>query len=299
MALPTINGVSFCTGIGGIELGLKSELGDRYRTVCYVEGEAYACGVLAARIKEGQLCDAPIWSDVRSFDAGPWRGLVDLISAGYPCQPFSAAGKQRGTEDPRHLWPHILRHVATIKPSIVFCENVFGHVALGFEQVVRDLCSLGYRVQAGIYSASERGARHERKRLYFIGYLDGAAVMAYSRCESGRTCEDGRGDLACEGGRVSSGRNESHGIACDSGEALAHADDLRELQSQGRVSIKQRRLDHCNMAGVAGWSVEPNLGRVADGVPARVDRLRALGNAVVPEVARFAFADLCRQALAS
>lgn len=106
MALPAFNVLSLCSGIGGLDLGLRLAL-PQARTVCYAEREVYPAAVLAARIADGALDDAPIWSDLRRFDGQPWRGVVDCIIGGYPCQPFSLAGKRLGTRDPRFVWPHI------------------------------------------------------------------------------------------------------------------------------------------------------------------------------------------------
>ena len=118
---PTV--LSLCTGAGGLELGLKLAIPGS-RTVCYVEGEAYAASILAARMEDKTLDAAPVWSDVRTFDSKPWRGCVDIITAGYPCQPFSIAGRKKGEQDSRHLWPYIRDIVADLRPRIAFFENV-------------------------------------------------------------------------------------------------------------------------------------------------------------------------------
>jgi len=167
-----MNGLALCAGVGGLELGIKLA-GPGYRTVCYVEGEAYAASILVSRMEDQTLDTAPIWSDLRSFDGRPWRGLVDIITAGYPCQPFSAAGKRRGADDPRHLWPEVARIIAETGPALVFCENVGAHLSLGFEQVSEDMESLGYRVAAGVFTAWAIGAPHIRERLFWLAtYTD-------------------------------------------------------------------------------------------------------------------------------
>lgn len=183
--------LSLCSGIGGLELGVKRATAHAARVVCYVEREAYCISVLQTRMADGDLDDAPIWSDVKTFNPQPWRGIVDLITAGFPCQPFSAAGKRAGDADPRHLWPYILRHIQSIEPALVFCENVPGLLALGFEQVCKDLQGLGYSVEAGIFSAEECGAPHIRKRLFFIAYANGHALRHASRWRHGGA--DGQG----------------------------------------------------------------------------------------------------------
>jgi len=120
----TINHVSLCSGYGGIDLGLKRAIGSRLRTVAFVEIEAFAAANLVAKAEAGLLDNAPIWSDLKRFPWGKFHGLVDILSGGYPCQPFSAAGKRLGAEDPRHLWPYISAGIALMRPGVCFFENV-------------------------------------------------------------------------------------------------------------------------------------------------------------------------------
>ncbi len=163
--------LSLCAGVGGLDLGLRVAQPNA-RTVCFVEIEAYAAAILATRMEQDALDQAPIWTDLRTFDGNPWRGLVDCITAGYPCQPFSVAGKQLGDKDPRHLWPDVFRVVREIDPPLCFFENVPGHLRLGFQQVHDDLRSLGYRVKAGLFTAEEVGASHKRERLFILAYRE-------------------------------------------------------------------------------------------------------------------------------
>lgn len=163
----TLHALSVCSGVGGLDVGLHVAL-PQVKTVCYVEGEANAAATLVRRMGEGAMDEAPIWTDVRTFDAKPWRGKVDIIVGGYPCQPFSLAGKMRGEKDPRHLWPYIAGHVASLRPSLCFFENVAGHLRLGFKKVHDDLQGMGYGVAAGMFKASEVGATHGRERLFIL-----------------------------------------------------------------------------------------------------------------------------------
>ncbi|MGH1399130.1 MAG: DNA cytosine methyltransferase [Alphaproteobacteria bacterium] len=163
--------LSLCAGVGGLDLGIRMAQPNA-RTVCFVEIEAFACEILATRMEDKTMDEAPIWTDLRTFDGKPWRGLVDCITAGYPCQPFSVAGKQKGKDDPRHLWPDVFRVVQEISPRLCFFENVPGHLRLGFEQVHDDLSSLGYCVKAGLFSAAEVGASHKRERLFILAYRE-------------------------------------------------------------------------------------------------------------------------------
>jgi site-specific DNA-cytosine methylase len=129
--LPTV--ISFCSGYGGIERGLDLA-GVEHRVLAYVEIEAFAIANLVAKMESGQLVPAPIFTDLKTFPAHLFRGCVDIITGGYPCQPFSAAGKRLGTEDPRHLWPYILDHIKAIRPVRCLFENVEGHISLGLRE---------------------------------------------------------------------------------------------------------------------------------------------------------------------
>ena len=183
MGLSTrFNTISLCSGVGGLDLGLKLAVGNA-RTVCYVEIESYAQKVLASRIKDGGLDDAPIWSDLKTFDGSPWRGKVDCIIGGYPCQPWSIAGRKLGTEDPRHLFPYIANIVRDVRPEWCFFENVSNHLNLGFREVRSELESMDYEVEAGLFTASEVGATHKRERLF---------ILAHSRREYGES----RGEIS-------------------------------------------------------------------------------------------------------
>ncbi len=164
-------GLSLCAGAGGLDLGLQLAI-PGYRTVGYIERESYAAATIVARMEDQTLDYAPIWDDVTTFEGKPWRGMVDIIHGGYPCQPFSVAGKQLGDKDERHLWPHVARVVNEIKPQFCFFENVGGHLRLGFEQVHDDLYGMGYQVKAGLFTAEEVGASHKRERLFILAYRD-------------------------------------------------------------------------------------------------------------------------------
>ena len=170
--------LSLCTGYGGLELGLAGALARPLRVVA-VEVEAYALANLVAKAEEGRLAIEALWPDVKTFPAERFRGCFDFILAGYPCQPFSCAGKRQGADDPRHLWPFIKRAVNAISPSWCFFENVAGHVNLGFQTVYEDLVRLGYSVEAGLFTAAEVGAPHKRQRLFILAHA------CECRCGSG------------------------------------------------------------------------------------------------------------------
>ena len=170
--------IGLCAGYGGIELGLKQVL-STLRTVALSEIEAFACANLVAKMETGLMDPAPIWTDLKTFPWAEFRDRVDILTGGYPCQPFSAAGKRAGADDPRHLWPFISSGIQISRPRLCFFENVEGHITLGLREVIADLESLGYQTAWGIFSAAECGAPHQRKRVFIM------AVSSRFRSEAG------------------------------------------------------------------------------------------------------------------
>jgi DNA (cytosine-5)-methyltransferase 1 len=138
----------------------------------------------------GQLDAAPIWTDLRSFPWAEFSDRVDILSGGYPCQPFSAAGKRLGAEDERHLWPAIADGIRILRPRICFFENVEGHISLGLREVIEELEGLGYRTAWGIFSAAEVGAPHQRKRVFIMAHRKGEGLEGHrgllARCSEPR-----------------------------------------------------------------------------------------------------------------
>ena len=170
-----ITHLSLCSGYEGIGLGLRSVL-PTLREIAYVEREGFPVANLVAKMEAGELDAAPVFTDVKTFPYGKFRGIVDILSGGFPCQPFSAAGKRQATEDPRHLFPYIAEGIRECQPRIVFLENVQGILSCKtadgepvLQYVLRELEGLGYRATAGIFSAEEVGAPHQRKRVYILG----------------------------------------------------------------------------------------------------------------------------------
>jgi len=161
--------VSLCAGYGGIDLGLKRAI-PNLRTIAFSEIEAFACANLVAKMEAGWLDAAPVWTDVKTFPWEEFRGKVDILSGGYPCQPFSAAGKRLGKDDPRHLWPWIADGIRVCRPAVCFFENVEGHISLGLREVIGELEEIGYRATWGLFSAAEVGAPHQRKRVFILAH---------------------------------------------------------------------------------------------------------------------------------
>ena len=165
MAPRAINGLSLCAGIGGLDLGLGLAV-PGYRTVGYVERDAYAAATLVARMADQTLDTAPVWDDLSTFDGRPWRGVVDLVIGGYPCQPFSNAGKRLGADDPRHLWPDWYRLIRESRPPAVFGEQSDAAIGHGWLDLVQaDLEGLGYTCGALVTPAAGFGAPHGRHRI--------------------------------------------------------------------------------------------------------------------------------------
>lgn len=172
----TITHLSLCSGYEGIGLGLRRVL-PNLREIAYVEREGFPVANLVAKMESGELDAAPVFTDVKTFPYGKFRGCVDILSGGFPCQPFSAAGKRQATEDPRHLFPYIRDGIRDCQPRIVFLENVEGIISAKtadgesiLHYVLRELEGLGYRATAGIFSAEEVGAPHQRKRVFIMAY---------------------------------------------------------------------------------------------------------------------------------
>ena len=162
--------LSLCTGYGGLDLGIRlAEPGAR--TVCMVERELFAVANLERKIEAGCLDDCPIWSNLETFDGKPWRGKVDCITAGIPCQPWSVAGKQQGIDDERWIWDDIYRIVREVRPEWFFVEEVRGFIRGGLGLVIRDLADIGYVGTYDIFRASDVGAPHKRERIFMLARL--------------------------------------------------------------------------------------------------------------------------------
>jgi DNA (cytosine-5)-methyltransferase 1 len=168
--------LGLCAGYGGIELGLHRVIRN-LRSVALCEIEAFACANLVAKMEAGLMDCAPIWTDLKTFPWAEFCDRVDILTGGYPCQPFSAAGKRLGTEDPRHLWPFIASGIRILRPKLCFFENVEGHISLGLREVIGDLEAAGYTAAWGIFSASEVGAPHQRKRVFILAYDSSVGIQ--------------------------------------------------------------------------------------------------------------------------
>lgn len=167
-----LTGISLFSGAGGLDLAAKWA---GIQTVCYVENDLYAQAVLQSRMRDGGLEDAPIWDDVTTFDGRPWRGKVDIVFGGFPCQPHSSAGKRGGASDERNLWPDFLRIVRECGARFVIAENVLGIFDTGYAiEVLAGLEESGYCATPFSSSACAFGAPHSRKRVFFLAHAKSA-----------------------------------------------------------------------------------------------------------------------------
>ncbi len=274
--------ISLCSGYAGIDIGLRRVL-PNCRTVAYVEIEAFAIQNLVDKIETKELDAAPIHTNLKTFPFKEFRGCVDILSGGFPCQPFSNAGTKQSTEDPRHLFPYILAGIEKCQPAVVFLENVEGIISSKtgdgesvLKYVLRSLEEVGYRATAGVFSASEIGAPHQRKRVF---------IMA-DRTNIG--CSGDLRELA-----DTSGTRTTTGLSKQKQWKKRHTEksDNNSHRWPSRPNEPQYKWEEPRV-----FKVEPELGGAIDGSASRVDtnqnrtdRLRLLGNGVVPAVAENAF----------
>jgi DNA-cytosine methyltransferase len=319
----TINHISLCAGYGGIDIGLSRAI-PNLRTIAFSEIEAYAAANLVSKMEAGLLDAAPIWTNLKTFPWEEFRGVVDIISGGFPCQPFSAAGKRKGDTDERHLFPYILEGIRKCRPSLIFLENVEGIISAklaGDEwadpagtpvllYVLRELERVGYKATAGVFSASEVGAPHQRKRVFILAHsssnggregwilrqgADGTELI--SNGESGGTpypSRPGQPQYLWEPPRVLEntisfgrrGRNQD--TSKHSGRSTAKTEvkgycesrDIRDIQNE--IESEMGGDSHGPTSGMG-------YGELCETVESRVDELRLLGNGVVPDTAHKAF----------
>ena len=367
---------SLFSGIGGLDLGLERAGMD---VIWQSEIDPYACKILAKHWK-----DIPNYGNIKEIN---WGDVVrpDVICGGYPCQPFSTAGKRNGTDDPRHLWPWVREAISILRPRYAILENVRGHVSLGLDVVLREMASIGYDAEWQIVSAASVGAPHRRDRVIIVAYPDcgrqqtgqsdiGSQSQRGFACQSSEQCTDTIGELAntdsvghlrrqsqiftadrwlnalsligscstemantdsigLEGQRPKQQTTGTARSSQDAREPLADphntgsrtptsgtdrngTQEIQKRANESQCGLGGRSTDVANndskrnglngsqgiveqtrsIGGHLGrreetnvsrewWQVEPDVGRVAHGVPSRVDRLKGLGNAVVPQVA--------------
>jgi DNA (cytosine-5)-methyltransferase 1 len=258
------------SGIGGFALAASWVWGDEHEIVSFCDNDKAAQVVLQKHWPE-----VPIHDDIKTLDATKWRGTVDLVTGGFPCHPFSCAGKRRGAADDRYLWPEMLRVIAECQPHWVLGENVPGIIHMELDKVLADLDGGGYETGTVIIPACAVDASHIRSRIWIVAKSrrssNGADEQELrAECQASSVTCEGRQDVADAGGSI--------GRRCSRPRWWIR--ECEEVEANGG-----RR----NGEGYGVWLPEPALGRVANGVPYRVDRLRLLGNAIVPQVAEQIF----------
>ena len=226
----TITHLSLCSGYEGIGLGLRRVL-PNLREIAYVEREGFPVANLVAKMEEGKLDAAPVFTDVKTFPYDQFLGQVDILSGGFPCQPFSAAGKRQATEDPRHLFPSIARGIKACKPRICFLENVQGILSCKtadgepvLQYVLRTLEEMDYRATAGIFSAEEVGAPHQRKRVFILAYSNDCGSVGRNEIRS---------DQVREVAQHSTQRKDSSNGGEETGGELADSDSSESSEGRG------------------------------------------------------------------
>ena len=292
-----MNELALFAGAGGGILG-GHLLG--WRTVCAVEWEPYPASVLCARQNDGFLPPFPIWDDVQTFDGRPWRGIVDVVSGGFPCQDISAAGKGAGIDGERSgMWREMARIIREVRPRFVFVENSPMLTSRGLGVVLGDLASMGFDARWGVLGAADVGANHQRDRIWIVakwrGQLPYAQHNRIRRWEQQQeSIKETNREMAdtidsrqlrtkfLENNCTSQRGWESQNDPNQKSEIFRkNANSNLSQQQRGCISfgVQQKNSYACDSCW---WEVEPNVGRVADGVAARVDRLKAIGNGQVP-----------------
>lgn len=257
-----MNVLDLFSGIGGFSLGLERA---GMTTVAFCEIDPFCRRVLARRWPE-----VPCYEDVRSLDADRLSAdgiSVDVICGGFPCQDISIAGRGAGLAGERSgLWREYARLIGEIRPAVVIIENVPALLHRGLDQVLRDLAGHGYDAEWHRIGAADVGAPHLRKRMWIVAYADRGQGLEHQQMHAG----DGRAVPPSGDGVVHRGGGSAP-------VAYAHGARLE-------IELPRDEAERQAAFGACPWSAEPDVGRVAHGVPSRVDRLRSLGNAVVPQI---------------
>jgi DNA (cytosine-5)-methyltransferase 1 len=265
-----LNELALFAGAGGGILGGKL-LG--WRCVCAVECDAYAASVLVQRQNDSMLEAFPVWDDVRTFDGKPWCGIIDVVSGGFPCQDISCAGRGDGFDGERSgLWSEFARILGEVRPRYAFIENSPMLTLRGGVRVIADLAALGFSARWGVISAADAGAPHRRERIWIVADAGGGRLEVSMQPDG----EEKRSE------RQASFGNHVNGFSAD----VADSDGAGQREQRwAEPDGEEHETAQCG----SWWISEPDVGRVAHGVAARVDRLRCLGNGQVPGVAALAW----------
>jgi len=303
-----MNHLDLFSGIGGFALALE-KVG--FKTVGFCEVDPY-CRLLLQKHWKG----VTIHNDIKKLEAKDIKEPIDILTGGFPCQPYSVAGKQKGTDDNRYLWPDMFRVIKEIKPTFIIAENVRGIVniqdGMVFETVCSDLESEGFEIQPFIIPAAGVGAPHKRERVWIVGYSEHNGSLTAkirggnketnagsqkgenqtiksqrtSRSNNDEIMENSRRALR-QGAKFSKeNANESRQENANQLERSSSTPEHNVADSKGvHVQGQQSGSGQEQSRRESWWEFEPNVGRVANGVPGRVHRLKGLGNSIVPQIA--------------
>ena len=291
-----VTAISICSGVGGLELGVRLVL-PGLRVIAYGERDIAAATVLAARMADGQIDAAPIWSDVTTFDGARWAGSVDIVMGGVPCQPFSVAGKRRGQDDERWIWPDIWRWVREVRPRFVYLENVPGFVRHGLPVVLKDLAEAGFAAEWDCFSAAQLGAPHKRERVFVLAYRDGERELQpqgidgnewrrVGHCRSAVAYAGCASDGAIQHVTGTGWQTANAGVGR---EDVAHANGERQQERQPAIAAGAQHAatergggDVADADGGRGWTamrtdpaqgaLSPAIGQEGDGVSRTASR---------------------------
>jgi len=319
-----LNHLDLFSGIGGFSLGLEATGG--FETKAFCDIEKYPRQVLQKHWPHVKQ-----YEDIKELNYERLKAdgidSIDIITGGYPCQPFSIAGRQKGEEDPRHLWPEYFRLVKECRPTWVIGENVSGHIKLGLDTVIEDLESEDYSVRPFSISASSIGANHQRERIWIVAYSERNGLLAAEKQRSfektisnqskgkndtlnvertssvsetisdvahSRRSQWPRAELRGENENETrqENANQFERSSSTSEVDVANTNDerlQRQWQSRNQFtprfnSSRESSEEGQGTVGQGWWESEPNMGRVAHGIPKRVDRLKSLGNSLVPQI---------------
>jgi DNA (cytosine-5)-methyltransferase 1 len=332
ISIPTY--VSLCSGYDGIGIGLKRAI-PGLRTIAHVEIETYAIANLISKMEAGLLDACPVFTDLKQFPYEQLRDRVTILSAGFPCQPFSSAGKRRATEDERHLYPYIADGITAMRPRYVLLENVEGIISAKtadgesvLKYVLGDLEERGYRCTWGVFSASETGAPHQRKRVFILGKLSDTGCEGLQGDKLGASCDEqveglqgshesasklhqvrdgqlahatsgeSRQSQTRNGGQDTSGGSEELGDATSFGSCRGCEDSDRIKSEMLGAGLGKTRWPSRPGQQQYEWEqprvteAQSCVGLSANGTTFRVDELRLLGNGVVPDCCELAWQTL-------
>ncbi len=249
-----LNELALFAGAGGGILGGKLL---RWRTICAVEWEPYPASVLLARQNDKVIPAFPIWDDVQTFDGRPWQGIVDVVSGGFPCQDISSAGKGAGIDGQRSsMWKHMARIINEVQPTYAFIENSPMLRTRGLGVVLQDLAKMGYNARWGVLSAATVGANHKRERMWIV------ACNTHGNIKPRRPFNEEVEKLFELSKRNATNANLSQ-------------------RKRGQLSSRTDP-EYPGFSNSCWWQDSSRIHRVDDGVAARMDRLKAIGNGQVP-----------------